>query len=845
MVGVEPTRDVEGGTDTLSVDNPTTTSTSNQETEAIGVTKGNDSVKLSDASTPKKSEVAVSSPDTPDTQVSDQASSIGSSSRASSSSTSVAGSKVSLKNMGKSFMDKLQQAGRSMSGGDKPQDNKTGVDSVVDDILQESDEDLHIDINSILEKASVEEYDNYYDNYSLENDIPIHSAVLFDEEQEVSTLADDTIAGSITPRFSVFPNRGNNDNTRTPEETNSPKSPFKPRLSMPIFRTNWLGRDQHDASGPQLVPRFSVFPSRGNNDTTTPEEVDNPKSPFKPRISMPIFRTPWQGRDQHDAPIPQLVRSKSTASKSHSSGDISEPTLHNEAEHKRSVAKRRFIKVAVFLAIMLFLFILLLSIGYRKLRIYNNESSEPEGDDSDPIFEPWMPTSSPTTAPTSAPTTAPAPTMTPTSSTPIPTSAPLPTAAPEEISTVDLDQVAEVLTSYGVDVESFLSDEDSPRYRSLAWLAGDPNVESYPEHRLLQRWVLGTCALSWATDESGVNFASVGLPGWMDTSLNECSWFSTTGDDVCDDEGYYQSLDLEDPTQPLYGTIPTEIALLTRLRHIYFRDNSFSGTIPSELSRLDDLERLQLTSNTFTGQIPSELGLFTELAVLGMGSNRLNGTLPKELGDLEELKELVLDKNKLTGDIPRELQDLEELEVLVVGNNLLEGDMPKRICDMDLETLSADCHLVECDCCTECVATLSPTPRPTAAPPTSIFPICSPDTDEWISWTATYCLDSSTLEWWIAFSHCQVPNSGDWIGIFRADTDVLTKDAATMWLWPCGTSCGDSLVSQNSIGGTTSSFLLETDETYVAHFIRTSADTTDGYEVLLTSDTMRVDSSRC
>jgi hypothetical protein len=49
--------------------------------------------------------------------------------------------------------------------------------------------------------------------------------------------------------------------------------------------------------------------------------------------------------------------------------------------------------------------------------------------------------------------------------------------------------------------------------------------------------------------------------GWL-TSLDECSWFTTSGGGICDDQG--------------------------RITHVELRDNKLEGTLPRELSLFSD-----------------------------------------------------------------------------------------------------------------------------------------------------------------------------------------------------------------------------------------------------------------
>lgn len=71
----------------------------------------------------------------------------------------------------------------------------------------------------------------------------------------------------------------------------------------------------------------------------------------------------------------------------------------------------------------------------------------------------------------------------------------------------------------------------------------------------------------------------------MDYDTNECDWFTTGTQTVCNGFGYYENLVLDD--QLAYGTIPTEMALLS---------GSLSTCFFFFWSVLPPLDRLYLTS---------------------------------------------------------------------------------------------------------------------------------------------------------------------------------------------------------------------------------------------------------
>jgi hypothetical protein len=118
-----------------------------------------------------------------------------------------------------------------------------------------------------------------------------------------------------------------------------------------------------------------------------------------------------------------------------------------------------------------------------------------------------------------------------------------------------------LLASRSIESLEELEDRDSPQYRSFEWISADPNYFDYGPDRVLQRWVLGVFFLgisdTMVTRQNGV----VGfLEHWM-TDIDECLWYSTRPDFVCNDQGLYERLDIRDAN--LYGTLPSEFALLS------------------------------------------------------------------------------------------------------------------------------------------------------------------------------------------------------------------------------------------------------------------------------------------
>jgi len=65
--------------------------------------------------------------------------------------------------------------------------------------------------------------------------------------------------------------------------------------------------------------------------------------------------------------------------------------------------------------------------------------------------------------------------------------------------------------------------------------------------------------------------------GWMDETGHHCHWYGVE----CTDDGYVSTIDLHN--NGLYGTIPTEIGMLSFLNKLELRNNYLSDTIPTEM----------------------------------------------------------------------------------------------------------------------------------------------------------------------------------------------------------------------------------------------------------------------
>ncbi|CAB9514510.1 LRR receptor-like serine threonine-protein kinase [Seminavis robusta] len=164
-------------------------------------------------------------------------------------------------------------------------------------------------------------------------------------------------------------------------------------------------------------------------------------------------------------------------------------------------------------------------------------------------------------------------------------------------------------------------------------------------------------------------------------------------------------------TNGFTGTIAKAFGTrLTELDTFHLAMNNVGGTLPSELASMTRLARLDLEGNQFTGSIPPSWSRLSKLEVLTLSHcDELEGTIPSALANMPSMKYLSLQKTNLEGPIPSFLGGLTHLKELYLHNTKLTGQMPRELCSLrdanSLEALTSDCSDiggVACDCCTDC-----------------------------------------------------------------------------------------------------------------------------------------------
>jgi len=263
----------------------------------------------------------------------------------------------------------------------------------------------------------------------------------------------------------------------------------------------------------------------------------------------------------------------------------------------------------------------------------------------------------------------------------------------------------------------FTSFEDatSPQSQALGWLQGDiiyTKTELLSYQRFLQRFALATM------------FYSLGRGSVLEHT-HECGWGGDSLVVECDIDSNVVQLYTISSGQ-ISGTIPPELALLTRLESIDFDsnllagsippqlssltrltfldlwDNQLTGSIPPQLSSLTSLDVFDLSKNMLTGVIPPQLSTLTALTWHSIDTNQLTGTIPPQLSKLSALRVLSFSFNQLTGTIPTELSTLTALTTLYLAANQLTGTVPSGLCAIGIPEFAVDLATVECACCSCC-----------------------------------------------------------------------------------------------------------------------------------------------
>ncbi|CAB9517321.1 receptor-like protein kinase [Seminavis robusta] len=207
-------------------------------------------------------------------------------------------------------------------------------------------------------------------------------------------------------------------------------------------------------------------------------------------------------------------------------------------------------------------------------------------------------------------------------------------------------------------------DKAAVRYQALDWIVRDsaqlPLVDNFVQRYILAVFLYQTSQEQLWRRCNGDNgdlcydndSALLGR-SWLDPASHECQW----GGIVCG-ETSSQVIGLTMATNSLNGPLPTELALLPKLRVLNLAGNQLTGPMPSEFYRLTALQELNLSGNALGGSIRTEIGLLTSLSKLDVSSNDFVGKLPEEVSALTALYQFDISKNPgISGKIPQSMCD--------------------------------------------------------------------------------------------------------------------------------------------------------------------------------------------
>ncbi|CAJ1956333.1 unnamed protein product [Cylindrotheca closterium] len=297
-----------------------------------------------------------------------------------------------------------------------------------------------------------------------------------------------------------------------------------------------------------------------------------------------------------------------------------------------------------------------------------------------PTIETMSPSDVPSSSPSESPSRAPSasPSMAPST---IPSSNPTERDPAEDLSFL-IGTISQNLK------DRIQNDVGSKQREAFEWLIRDPEFYAYDERKLIQRYVLALFSLEIRVPSPGRklrggerNLNWNALETWMQYT-DECTWFTSYYLDRvgCDRTGTWKRLVLYN--LDLQGTIPSELALLTRMETLILANHTIGGTIPPELSRLPLLEQIDLSGNQIVGRIPTEFGDLDRLQELYLHHNQIGNIIPAEFGRLTALRQLDASDNGIIGRLPFALGQMTALEELNLSNNRIGNSIPTEVGQM-------------------------------------------------------------------------------------------------------------------------------------------------------------------
>jgi Leucine-rich repeat (LRR) protein len=170
---------------------------------------------------------------------------------------------------------------------------------------------------------------------------------------------------------------------------------------------------------------------------------------------------------------------------------------------------------------------------------------------------------------------------------------------------------------------------------------------------------------NWMTGEPLQNWegVTVNVETGRVTGLNLSDWVKSVG---------------------LTGSLPTELAWLTKLESLELANNQLSGALPENLSALVNLRWLDLSMNKFTGTLPECWSAWSKIQNISLGNNQLTGELPSSWSSMASLTNLYVFNNQLTGILPDSWSAMSNLQTCYLNGNQLSGSLPASWSSMTL-----------------------------------------------------------------------------------------------------------------------------------------------------------------
>ena len=148
---------------------------------------------------------------------------------------------------------------------------------------------------------------------------------------------------------------------------------------------------------------------------------------------------------------------------------------------------------------------------------------------------------------------------------------------------------------------------NSPQASALFWLGADYNFESYTVDQRLQRFSLASLYYALGGENWNDN------THWLSYDLSDCEWYSSLEDEsICNDFGLMTSLALADNN--LYGPLPEELGVLSRLTELNLSGNNLRDGLPTTVGLLTEMMYMELDSTSLSGSIPTQVGTMTQMS---------------------------------------------------------------------------------------------------------------------------------------------------------------------------------------------------------------------------------------